>query len=647
LRHPRGWRAKTSMPNLWPRPLDPASKLPYVDGSPEDAAWKAERTEETLAVAAFLWERSENPSGRPGGATNQRPLREKIEGRSKVAGASAEHGKEIFEAYGCQGCHAVTSSGPDVPEAWRGRERDIAPTLSNMKSKIQSPDWIAYWVSNPSQYWHGTSMPNLRLNDVEAASVAQYLITLEDKAPAAAAVEKDEVKHITDPKLRAEEMVCAQAGGAKLSRVACGQKIVEKRGCYGCHNISGFEKFAPIGPELTGFGQKDISTLDFGYAISDHHLQTTETFAALKVDSPRIYVRDRIQLFMGDFDASADEIRALTLFLKGAVNGKPNKDFDPMQQEEHAAVVRGRQLVNDLNCRGCHIIEGRGADIDQWASRAQGLQERQMRAPYLDGEGARVQPEWLFTFLRDPAANGIRPWLHPEWAYGDEVPAKQRALHMPTFNLTAEDWTDIVRYFASWDGEAYPFQVPKVRELDKQEKLWAASNMNSTQTGNCMSCHYYREFPVERAKGDLKKMAPDLDNVRRRLRPGWVKEWILRPQNYLDYTAMTAFFASKPRDKTAALFPGQEDPFISPKPPGWEKIIPGFREVPVEEHVDLLRDFLFSFPDGATWPAVGSEASSVLVDPEAAKAAAAAEPQPPADGGQPPGEPAPQPQPGG
>lgn len=642
LRHPRGWRAKTSMPNLWPRPLDPASKLPYAEGSPEYAKWMKERTDETIAVAAYLWEKSESA-----GANDAKPLREKIAGAADVAGATAELGQEIFESYGCQGCHAVTE-GADLPAEWRARERDIAPTLSNLKDKIASADWIAYWVKNPSRYWHKTSMPNLRLTDVEAASVAKYLHALETKAPHPASVEAKEVAMVTDPKLRAEEMVCELAGGIKMSRAECGAKVIEKRGCYGCHSIEGFEKFAPIGPELSGFAKKDISTLDYGYAIADHHLQTTETFAALKLDAPRIFARDRIQLFMGDFDLSAREIRALTLFIKGTVPGAPNADFDPMAKENHAAVVRGRQLVNDLNCRGCHVIEGRGGEIDGFRQSLLS-QDAQRRAPFLDAEGARVQPEWLFTFLRDPQANGVRPWLHPEWLYGDAVPAKKRAIRMPTFNLTAEQWTDIVRYFASWDGQPYPYQVPEVRELDKQEKLWAISNVNSTQTGNCMSCHYYREFPIERAKGDLKKMAPDFDLMRRRLRPEWVHQWLLRPQNYLPYTAMTAFFATKPRPKDALLFPTQEDPFISPKPPGWEKVIPGFRDVPVEEHAALLRDFIFSIPDGAPWPEKGQEATSMMVDPEAAAtlAAESGEGEDEADEPAAPGPPPPDETPGG
>lgn len=622
LRDPRGWRAKTSMPNLWPRPLDPASKIPYAEGSPEYERWMKERSEETLAIAAYLIEMSEAPTKRPGASPSATPLAEQISGYADVDGASAEEGKKVFEAYGCQGCHATIDGGAELPKAWRERERDLAPTLSNLAAKA-NPDWIAYWVENPSRYWHGTSMPNLRLTRQESASVAKYLMTLSSETPGSAEVADDEVALLNDPKKRQEMIVCERAGGKKMSRVDCGAKVIAYRGCYGCHQIDGFEKLAPIGPELSGFAKKDVSTLDFGYAITDHHMQTTETFASLKLDSPRVYSRDRIELKMGDYDMSPEEIRAVTLFLKGLVPEAPNEKFDPSRKESYAAVLEGRQLIEDLNCRGCHQIEGRGADIDGWRL-AKLSQDPQRRAPFLDGEGARTQPEWLFNFLRNPGDNGIRPWLHPHWAYGDDVPDDKMALRMPTFNLTPDQWTAIVRYFASWDNAAYPFEVPKVAERSKKEKLWAVSNMNSTQTGNCFSCHYFDEFPVERARGDLKKMAPNMDMVRNRLRPEWVKNWLLRPQNYLPYTSMTAFFASVDRDKDAELWPKENDPFLSPPPNGWQEIIADMPPLTTEEHVLLIRDFLYSIPDGASWPAPGQEANSSLVDPEAAATVAEA-----------------------
>jgi mono/diheme cytochrome c family protein len=455
-------------------------------------------------------------------------------------------------------------------------------------------------------------MPNLRLSREEAASVGKYVSSLTSKPLAAAEVEKEDVALVSDPAKRAEKVACANAGGQMMSRVECGEKLIGYYGCFGCHTIAGFEKSSPIAPELGGFAKKDITTLDFGYAIPDHHLQTTETFATLKLDAPRIYRRDRIELRMADFDLSPREIRALVIFLKGLANGRPKAAYAPSQHPQYAAALDGRQLVEDYNCRACHQIEGWGREIDEFRKSGPLAADVQARAPYLDGEGMRVQPEWLFGFLRDPGKNGIRPWLHPEWAYGDgKVPEDKLTLRMPTFNLNEEQVTAIVRYFASWDGQEYPYEAAKVNELTEPQKLYALSHMLSTNAANCLSCHYQGDFPVDRGLSELAKMSPNLNNVERRLRPEWVKAWLLRPANWLDYTKMTAFWSAD-RPKDAALWPSEGDPFLAP-PADW-KVVPTPPGVTTgEQQVEMVRDFLFGLPEHAVFPKPGEEADSPLV----------------------------------
>jgi cytochrome c551/c552 len=625
IRFPRGWRAKTRMPNLWPKPLDPASKRPIPPGSPEYDKWQAQMREETVAIASYLVERSDNPASRPGMGKDAQPLKAKIAGYADVPGASAEKGKAVFEGYGCQGCHArsdVDTADEKLPEPWRSRERDVAPTLANMAGKTTA-DWIAYWVEEPNRYWHGTKMPNLRLTREEAASVGKYVSSLSEKPLEAAEVEKSDVALVSESAKRNEKVPCSNAGGALMSRVECGEKLIGYYGCFGCHSVAGFEKSAPIAPELGGFAKKDITTLDFGYAIPDHHLQTTETFAALKLDSPRIYRRDRIELKMADFDLSPREIRALVVFLKGLVNNKPRNAYAPGQHAEYAASLDGRQLVDDYNCRACHVIEERGAEIDGFRQ-AQLNGDSQARAPYLNGEGMRVQPEWLFSFLREPGKSGIRPWLHPEWAYGEgKVPNDRLALRMPTFNFNEEQVTAMVRYFATWDGQEYPYEAAHANDLTEPQKLYALTHMMSAEAANCLSCHYQGEFPVDRGMSELGKMAPNLNNVARRLRPEWVKAWLLRPANWMPYTKMTPFWATRDRPKDAALWPVEGDPFISDTP-AWTKV-PGPQGVTSEQQAEMVRDFLFSLTPTSVFPKAGEEAESPLVKKLSAEQVQAAE----------------------
>ncbi len=84
-----------------------------------------------------------------------------------------------------------------------------------------------------------------------------------------------------------------------------------------------------------------------------------------------------------------------------------------VQERYHAHPVRrirskscwAGAVVNYRNCVGCHIIENRGGFIRRFYSPDQ----INLAPPILNGEGAKVQPEWLFSFLQAPTP--IRPWL--------------------------------------------------------------------------------------------------------------------------------------------------------------------------------------------------------------------------------------------
>ena len=74
---------------------------------------------------------------------------------------------------------------------------------------------------------------------------------------------------------------------------------------------------------------------------------------------------------------------------------------------------RAATLVHRRNCVGCHIIEGAGGDYLKLVA------DPSLGPPLLTPEGARVQHDWLYAFLRGPIT--IRPWLD---------------VRMPTFGLT-------------------------------------------------------------------------------------------------------------------------------------------------------------------------------------------------------------------
>jgi cytochrome c2 len=152
--------------------------------------------------------------------------------------------------------------------------------------------------------------------------------------------------------------------------------------------------------------------------------------------------------------------------------------------------------------------------------------------PPLFGEGKKVQSNWLFEFLLEPYE--IRPATF---------------LRMPKFNMSRDEATKLVNYFAAVDNAAYPYEASPLRQdshlaelqaeyaerAEGRNRLDDAMKIVLDRKNFCAQCHKISDFDPggsQRAKG------PNLADVYRRLRPEYVKEWIANPQMKLPYTGM-------------------------------------------------------------------------------------------------------------
>src|SRR5262249_19680604 len=97
-------------------------------------------------------------------------------------------------------------------------------------------------------------------------------------------------------------------------------------------------------------------------------------------------------------------------------------------------------------------------------------------------------------------------------------------------------------------------------------------------------------------KDDLQKMAPNLGNVSKRLRPEWVKAWLSAPMNWLPYTKMLTLWS---------------DPYATPLP--WDKVAVTPAPKSGEDQIEMVRDFLFTLTPDTVWPKSGEEAKSAVV----------------------------------
>lgn len=291
-----------------PADFRPSTKMPQFFGlhehlsDPDDASQLAESQRfepiEIRAITEYLLKASDDfqylePSQ---GVTEQ---------------ASAERGKWQFESRGCLACH----SHSEFP----GIAATQGPDLSGLSGKLNTEKgrrWLYSWVKQPNRYHARTVMPELYIEPIveknaqnqptgvvtdPAADITAFLLgvpsdwkpegvpaaddwTAEDKA---ALADLAELWLTSDaiPKGRARQYLegegFAESQRAKLKtneRLLIGltdenrverqlefvaRNTIGKYGCFGCHDIPGFEDAKPIGTALADWGRKETSKLAF------------------------------------------------------------------------------------------------------------------------------------------------------------------------------------------------------------------------------------------------------------------------------------------------------------------------------------------------------------------------------------------------
>jgi mono/diheme cytochrome c family protein len=444
------------------------------------------KDDEAVAIASYLWSVSRE-EGERWLAAHSMPSGYREGDRAMVA-----RGKSLVEAVGCKGCHGFADGEFSTTV---GKEKDLAPNLQNIAAKVSSR-WTYHWVKNPRGYIPDTNMPNLRLSDNEALAITAYLMTL-GKAGSG------------DPGLlsRLEDA----ANGKR------GESLIRKYGCAGCHDIPGMEKESRIGVELTTFGNKTLEELFFGNR--NDIARTWDDWTANKLKEPRIYATPRVEQLMPQFNLTDDDIRALGILLAGFRESKVPVRYRADQNPRAAQVVEGRRLMHQYNCVGCHEIESRGGFIRKY------YENPALAPPPLNGEGEKVQANWLFGFLKQPIL--VRPWLD---------------IRMPTFGVNDEESNRLVGYFNGLSRVEIPYTYFEEWKVPK-ENLEAARVMFSKDYFDCLSCHQQGE---KKPEGPTEGWAPDLALARSRLNPEWIVKWLRDPQKVQPGTKMPSFYPGGP-----------------------------------------------------------------------------------------------------
>ena len=207
-----------------------------------------------------------------------------------------------------------------------------------------------------------------------------------------------------------------------------GEKTIGRYGCFGCHNITGFEKANPIGVELTEEGSKLVERLDFGFEHGKIP-HTLPGWVHRKVKEPRVFDAGKVK--------RPEELLRMPKFFVDRRGGGRHRHRRHVasprsrcrwprrscSRADERYVERGARLVRDYNCRGCHQLGDAGRRHPRGGRRpargspaATSLQasgaSRRRCSTTRTRRSARARactPTGCTAFLRDPVATRSAP----------------------------------------------------------------------------------------------------------------------------------------------------------------------------------------------------------------------------------------------
>lgn len=604
LNSPNSYRLDTRMPSFYRwRAHDDQYKLVLgADGKPQDVPLVADPTSRDLdqievevrALSAFLIDAS---------ATRAATYPELPPGDVK-------RGAKTFYTVGCYGCH-VGPGGWDLKKGeWaegladdgarfriQGDALPPGPRLTSIGSKYKDAKTLAAWIDEPRHYNSVTRMPNVLQGRPELAAdnktvvrsaiqiradLAAYLMAFKD--PAFDAQPRDDEKFTfeqiellndfwiewygaTDPENPARAISKDEArkivADLKLPRKLfdVGRKLVGVRGCFGCHNVKGYENEQPIGKDLSIEGSQDLHQFDFGLLPHDEVPHTRWDWIETKLKNPRVYDRGRHKprwadkLRMPRFNFTAADRESVVAVVLGLVNEPIKPAALPKPTPATEAIAKGRAVIQRYGCAQCHTIEGRRGVLT--AEQLDRGMELWMLPPNLYGEGNRVHADWLFQFLKNPylhQPDGVRP---------------ATVQRMPMFRLSDDEASALVDYFFALAGrkdrlatdpedeplDDTPYKEPVV--ITVKEKDEAGKEIESKVTVNslreeakalfdrrgCVKCHLPKGAPgTESGEG---ASAPPFTLAGKRLTRAWMGDLLHNPQNQIPGTKMPSFWPGR------------------------------------------------------------------------------------------------------
>jgi mono/diheme cytochrome c family protein len=286
-------------------------------------------------------------------------------------------------------------------------------------------------------------------------------------------------------------------GGADITKAT---HMVELYGCYACHKISNwrFSDLRKPGPDLNGIAEKTTPEWAFRWISEPHDFRSTTRmpsfFYQRNMVGPTVPPVEREQ----NIKYQDAEIHSIVTFL---FSKSTHRNW---QGGAGGDVARGKQLVDNLGCMGCHVDTEQVKDAKSGAVRVARRDDFPLERNFgfnLTGVGTKTHPGWIYNWVKNPKN------------YYPDAP-------MPSLRLSDPEAADVTAYLMSLQKPQFmqkairPPDANAVRELakgylintltdrDADAKLRAMPlhdqlvylGQRSIEKYGCYSCHNIKGF---------------------------------------------------------------------------------------------------------------------------------------------------------
>ncbi|HTP80819.1 MAG TPA: c-type cytochrome [Bacteroidota bacterium] len=217
------------------------------------------------------------------------------------------------------------------------------------------------------------------------------------------------------------------------------KQLIIDSGCYGCHEIRGFDDLPKIGPMLNSVGLKDQPDWIYRW-----------------VKNPKDY---NPHTRMPNFKLSSEQAAAVTAFLLNISKSSTFKLEHPRGSFAGGNAARGKKVFETVGCQACHVTAGfttvrdsRGTSYDI--------------APELTRVGSKLGGDWIFDWIKNPRH------FNPE-------------TRMPNLRLTDAEARDVVAYLLTLKDDR-TFEKAPLRLNDTSQ---VAFGEKTVKEFGCFGCH--------------------------------------------------------------------------------------------------------------------------------------------------------------